>query len=317
MAAVPAAVEVVIPTHGRYELTASCLSHLAAQTVAHRVIVIDNASHDDTVERLRTEWPAVEVVALERNSGFSFACNAGVDSGEAPFVVLLNNDVDVKPNFLARLLSPLEDDPSLGSVAPLLLRPGEEEIDSVGLASDVTLAGFPRLRGRPAACSREPLPVLTGPTGAAGAYRRAAWEQVGGLDERIMSYMEDLDLALRLRAANWGSATAPGAVAVHLGSASYGHRSARQRRLGAHSRGYLLRRYRVLHGPHAARTLLTELTVTAGDMLVSRDLESPRGRLCGWRAAADLAPRALPAGAVDHSIGLRASLMLRRGIYRN
>lgn len=311
-----APVDVVIPTHGRYDLTASCLRHLHAQTVAHRVIVVDNASPDDTVARLDAEWPGATVVALERNSGFSFACNAGVRVGEAPFVVLLNNDVDARPDFLERLISPLAQEERTGSAAPLLLRPGEQQIDSVGLTADVTLAGFPRLRGRPAREHQSSAPGLLGPTGAGGAYRRAAWEQVGGLDERITSYMEDLDLALRLRAAGWSAAAATGAVAVHIGSASYGHRSAAQRRLAGASRGYLLRRYRVLRGRHALRAALTELIVVAGDLAISRDAAALAGRLAGWRSAAGLEPRpAPPAQALEGAIGFRESLALRRGIY--
>ena len=58
--------------------------------------------------------------------------------------------------------------------------------------------------------------MLAGPTGAAGAYRREAWDDVGGLDEGVRFYGEDVDLALRLRAAGWSSAAVSAATAVHL-----------------------------------------------------------------------------------------------------
>src|SRR5207253_679834 len=161
-------------------------------------------------------------------------------------------------------------------------------------ATDATLSGFPRLQGRPVADAASPRPVLVGPAGAAAAYRRSAWLQVSGLDERIFAYSEDFDLALRLRAAGWGTVAAPDAVGVHLGSATHGHRTAGQRRHGGFGRAYLIRRYRLLRGRAAPRTALTEAIVVAGDAMISRDLAALQGRIAGWRAAAGLPPRQSP-----------------------
>ncbi|HEV2998395.1 MAG TPA: hypothetical protein VGX16_04765, partial [Solirubrobacteraceae bacterium] len=156
--------------------------------------------------------------------------------------------------------------------------------------------------------------ALTGPEGTAGAYRRAAWEQVGGLDGTIRAYMEILDIALRLAGAGWEAAQAPDAIGVHLGSRTYGPRSPEQRRLAGFSRAYLLRRYGVLRGRAAARALLTEVLVVGADALLCRDLQAARGRLEGWRAAHGMPRRAWPpTRAIDPSITLRESLGLRRG----
>ncbi|HTY96914.1 MAG TPA: glycosyltransferase family 2 protein [Solirubrobacteraceae bacterium] len=308
-------IDVVVPVHDRYELTRACLTHLAAQSEPHRVIVVDDGSSDGTPERLRSEWPQVTVVSLEGNQGFASACNRGAKEGSGELVVLLNNDVECEPAFLERLRRPFAD-PRVGSVATLMLRPGGEAIDSAGLATDVTLAGFPRQQGLPAAAAGDEDPVLAGPAGAAAGYRRAAWEQVGGLDEGLVAYMEDLDLALRLRIAGWSAVLASDAVGVHLGSATYGRRGKRQRRLAGFSRGYLLRRYGVLHGRAALRALATESIVVAGDLVISHDLAALQGRLAGWRAAANGARQLVaPPQAIDRSIGLRESLHLRRGIY--
>jgi N-acetylglucosaminyl-diphospho-decaprenol L-rhamnosyltransferase len=312
----PASIDVVIPVHGAYRLTSACLSHLAEQSVAHRVIVYDDASPDDTASRLAAEWPSVEVISGTENIGFVKACNRAVSAGAGEVVVLLNNDVTCRSDFLQRLVAPLLADARVGSTAALMVEPGDERIDSVGLCADATLAGFPRLRGAPLARAADARPALLGPAGAAAAYRRSAWEQVGGLDEALSAYLEDFDLALRLRIAGWDSIAAPDAVGVHLGSATYRHRSRRQRLTSARSRGYLLRRYGLLTDGRAARTALTEATVVVGDLLISRDLAALRGRLAGWRAASGHArlPRP-PATAIDSTIGFRRSLQLRRGIY--
>jgi N-acetylglucosaminyl-diphospho-decaprenol L-rhamnosyltransferase len=309
-------VDVVIVAYGRYELTDSCLRHLRAQTLEHRTILVDNGSTDDSAVRVQAQWPDVQLERFAENRGFAEACNRGVAAGTGDVVVLLNNDVDVRPDFLQRLIAPLEQDPTVGSVAALMLQPGEQLIDSAGLAADVTLAGFPRLQGLRAGEAEREQPVLAGPAGTAAAYRRSAWEGVGGLDEAIFAYMEDFDLALRLRSAGWRSALAGDAVGVHLGSATHGHRSAWQRRHGGFGRGYMLRRYGLLRGRGAARTLATEAAVVLADVAISRDLAALRGRLSGWRAGSP-APRLElpPADALDHTITFRDSGALRRGVY--
>ncbi len=311
----PNSIDVVIVAYNRYELTDSCLRHLRAQTVEHHVIVVDNGSSDDTRARLRGDWPAVQLEQFDENHGFPEACNRGVGVGSGEIVVLLNNDVDCRPDFLELLVAPLRDS-GVGSVASLMLQPGGELIDSVGLAADAVLAGFPRLQGLPLARAHEIAPVLAGPAGTAAAYRRTAWEQVNGLDETIVAYMEDFDLALRLRMAGWRTVAEPNAVGVHLGSATHVHRSAWQRRQAGFGRGYLLRRYGLLHGPIAPRTLATETVVVIGDLVISGDLEALRGRLAGWHAGRSRKrlPRP-PAECLDEGIGFRDSLAMRRGVY--
>jgi N-acetylglucosaminyl-diphospho-decaprenol L-rhamnosyltransferase len=305
----------VIPTSGRYDLTGNCLSHLARQTRPHTVIVSDNGDSGETAERVGREWPAVRLIRSTERLSFAAACNRGASAGDGEVVLLLNNDVYCRPDWLERLIAPLKAEPRTGSAACLLVRPGEHTIDSVGLCADRTLAGFPRLEGLPVARASDARPSLAGPAGAAGAYRRTAWEQVGGLDEAIFAYSEDLDLALRLRAAGWGAAVVPEAVGVHLGSATHGHRTAWQRRHAGFARGYLLRRYGVLRSRQAMRTLTTEAAVALGDAVLSRDLAAISGRLAGWRSAGGLQRRDAPAEALDPEIGLRDSLALRTSIY--
>ena len=315
MGALPLTIDIVIPASGRYELTGTCLSHLAGQSRAHTVIVSENGESGEAAAQIAADWPDVRLVHTPRALSFAAACNLGVRAGDGDVVVLLNNDVFAHPDWLERLVAPLEDDADVGSVACLLVRPGEVLIDSVGLCADPTLAGFPRLAGQPVARAGDREPLLLGAAGGAAAYRRAAWEQVGGLDEAIFAYSEDLDLALRLQATGWRAAVAPDAVAMHLGSATHGHRTAWQRRHAGFARGYILRRYGVLRGRAAARALATEVLVCAGDAVLSRDLAAVSGRIDGWRSARGLERRGVGRSAVDRSIGLRESISLRRGIY--
>jgi N-acetylglucosaminyl-diphospho-decaprenol L-rhamnosyltransferase len=304
------AIDVVIPIYGHRAMTERCLAALARQTVAHHTIVVDNASPDDSATAISNRFLEVEVVKLGANRGFAAACNAGIAHGSGEVVVLLNNDVIAPPTFLERLAAPLAEDLHLGSVASVLRRP-DSLIDSAGLAVDPTLAGFPRLQGQPQRSASAMNPVLLGPAGAAGAYRRAALHAVGGLDEQIFFYSEDVDLALRLRAAGWSTTLATDARAEHLGSATAGRASPWQRRQGGLARGYLLRRYGVLRGRHAVRAIATEVIAAGGDLLLSGDLAALRGRLAGWRNGRGETTRKPPVDGVDALIGFLASLRLR------
>jgi len=310
-------VDVVIPVHDGWPLTQRCIQLLERQTLAHQVIVVDNGSGDGTPQRLRAGFPSVRVVELGANTGFPAACNRGAAAGAGEVVVLLNNDVECRPDFLEHLVAPLRADARLGSTCALLLAPGESTIESFGLAVDPTMAGYPRLRGLPTAVLEGELPTLAGPSGAAGAYRRTAWDGVGGLDEGVFAYAEDVDLALRLRAAGWPSAAVQDAVAIHIGSASAVTRSAWQRYQGGFARGYFLRRYGVMRTRFALRAVATEAMVVVGDALVySRDVAALRGRWAGWRAARGLTrvPRP-PEDAVDSRITFRRSVALRLHVY--
>jgi GT2 family glycosyltransferase len=297
-------VDVVIPTWRARDLLASCLEHLSRQTAEQvQVIVVDNASGDGTAEMVRERFPDVRLIELPENVGFGRAVNAGVRAGGAEIVVLLNNDVDVEPQFVEAIAAPFAD-AAVGMVAGVTLMPGSGLVDGFGIELDPTLAAYNRLRGR-ALEAAEP-GLLAGPSGGAAAYRRSAWDEVGGLDESLFAYGEDVDLALRLRAAGWRAAAAPEARGVHLGGASVGVASPWQRDLAGFARGYLLRRYGVLRGRAALRALVFEALVVGWGLVRHRTAIPLRSRIRGWRAGAG-ERRTAPAEAIDRGIGWRVA----------
>lgn len=202
-------------------------------------------------------------------------------------------------------------------VAGLLLEPGRRVIDSYGLECDVTLAAFPRFAGAPYPETALDERNLLGPSGGAAAYRRGAYEAAGGLDEKTFAYMEDVDLALRLRALGWTAAGAPEAVGVHLGSASFGRRSRRQVEVSGASRAYMLRKYGVLGRGRltATRALVVEAGVTLAEVVAGRDLAAARGRLAGWRAGKG-ASAVLADDSVNRELGFVEGLRRRRATLR-
>jgi GT2 family glycosyltransferase len=306
----PRTIDVVITTHQGWELTKQCLEHLREQTVPHTVIVSDSASTDGTPDNVRTFFPYVKLLTDVDDPGYAAATNHGVAAGSGEVVVLLNNDTFCRPDFLEHVVAAFEDE-RIGAVAPLTVRSDECTIDSVGLTADVTLAPFIRLTGRPIEDAASERPLLVSPGGGADAYRRSAWTEAGGLEERLSFYGADLDLALLLHSLGWTTVAAPAAVAVHIRSATSGHRSKRARQSGGWARGFLIRRWGVLRGRAAVRTVVTEALVILADMALARDTVAIRSRINGWRAARGVPRRDVPGGALDREIGFLQSLRFR------
>ena len=215
-------VSVVIPTWNGREMLDRALASVERQTLAPlEVIVVDNGSTDGTVEHLRERRPGIEVVALEENAGFAAAVNRGVERARGEYVALVNNDVELDPEFLRELVDGLERDSRAASAASKMLRFDDREvIDATG--DTLRWSGIALQRGqgeRDRGQYDRPERVFSACAGAA-LYRRSAFEQVGDFDEAFFAYLEDVDWGFRAQLAGWACVYVPTAVAYHVGSAS-------------------------------------------------------------------------------------------------
>jgi GT2 family glycosyltransferase len=213
-------VAVVVPNRDGRRWLPGLLAALRAQARApDRLVVVDDGSRDDSVAWLRGE--GVEVVERGVSGGFAAAVNAGLAAvGDCDAVALVNTDVELDPDWLARTAGVLEAVPAAASVACKMVG-----MDDPGLIDDAGDAlrrdGVCEQRGR----GRRDDGRFDGPGEVWGAcagaalYRRAAVVQVGGFDESYGMYLEDVDLALRLRLAGWTCRYEP-AVARHAGAGS-------------------------------------------------------------------------------------------------
>ncbi|MER2598646.1 MAG: glycosyltransferase family 2 protein [Caldilineales bacterium] len=217
---------VIIPTYNGKVLLAGCLPALQQQSYPadrFEVIVVDDASSDDSAAWLAAEFPAVRTVLLPQNRGFIAACNAGVAAARGEILVLLNNDTEAEPGWLAALVMALQAHPEAGSAASKMLL--FDRRDTLHTAGDLMgRDGIPRNRGvwQPDRGQYDHQPWVFGPCGGAAAYRRSAWEQAGGFDPALFMYLEDVDLAWRLQCLGWRSVYVPAARVYHQLSATGG-----------------------------------------------------------------------------------------------
>lgn len=263
---------------------------------------------------LDSRYPEVVRIGFAgRNLGFGAALNRAVKShGEGP-VVLLNDDARPGPAFVESLLAAW-DRGRVAMVAGVLLRADRPDvIDSAGIACDRSLTAWDYLTGQPVS-SLEFAPPPLGPTGGGALFDRAAFESVGGFDERIFLYYEDLDLALRMRIAGYECRLATDALALHESSATLGRRAAAKYRQTGFGRGYLLRKYGVMNHPSLAlKTLVSDGSAVLAQAIADRTLAGTRGRIEGWRAGAAADRLEAPAASLEPArLGRHFAVRLNR-----
>jgi N-acetylglucosaminyl-diphospho-decaprenol L-rhamnosyltransferase len=157
-------------------------------------------------------------------------------------------------------------------------------IETAGIQVDSTLFAFDYLNGEPlSVLAAAPAPF--GASAAAAAILREAFREVGGFDEALFAYGEDVDLALRLRVAGGSCALAVDALGTHEHSATLGAGSTRKNYLMGFGRGYILRKWSVVTPRRLPGVVLRESVICAGQAVVDRNLAGVRGRLRGFRAA--------------------------------
>jgi GT2 family glycosyltransferase len=219
-------VTIIIPTFNGLRLLVACLEALRQQTYpaqATEIIVVDDASSDGTASLLHERYPEVRVVVMPRNRGLAAACNAGAAQARGQLLVMLNNDTEPEPGWLAALVAAADANPQAGAIASKMLL--HDRRDTLHNAGDVMgIDGVPRNRG---VWQRDDgqfdlSPIVFGGCGGGVAYCRAAWEEAGGFDEHLFMYLEDVDLAWRLQLLGWSAAFAPAARLYHHLSATGG-----------------------------------------------------------------------------------------------
>ena len=189
-----------------------------------KILIIDNASNDGSIEEVVKEYPEVECVMLDKNYGFCRAVNIGIEKTDTPYVILLNNDTVIKDNYVKYLLDSIKKDPNIFSVEPKMIQYHDpSKIDSAGTyynalgwayayGKDKSVKKYNNIRKIFAAC------------GGASIYRKKVFEEIGMFDEKHFAYLEDLDIGYRANLYGYRNYYEPSAQVIHYGSASSGSR---------------------------------------------------------------------------------------------
>lgn len=260
--------------------TVACVGSLLAQDYPSLyILVVDNASSDESVQSIRAAFPSLEILQTGKNRGFASGCNTGVRVARergAKFVWLLNNDTSAPPDTLSKLVSAASD-PAIGMVGTVLLYMKNPcQVQAWGGGSVRRWMGFVRHFREPATMG--PNTFLTF---ASVLIRSELFETVGLLDEGFFMYFEDSDMCFRARATGWKIAVAPDTAVLHTEGGSAGQRkSARVDRivtasglrfLGRHGRPRELARVLFVLSRVGRRVLRADLAGVRAVLLGVRD----------------------------------------------
>lgn len=218
-------ISVIIVNWNGKEYLPACLDSLLEQSCTEfETIVVDNGSHDGSLELLHNSYSWVQVVPLSVNTGFASGNNAGFDVSTGKYIVTLNNDTTVDRSWLAELIAPVEADSLVGMVASRICAfDAPDKIDSLGVSicPDGMSRGSRRL-ARFSELSLAKTEDILLPSACAALYRRKMIDEIGFFDDDFFAYCEDTDLGLRGRLAGWQAVLARDAVVHHRYSCSGG-----------------------------------------------------------------------------------------------
>ncbi len=211
-------VSIVIPNLDGEKLLPICLDSLRKQSFQNfDITVVDNGSRDESLDLLRKQYPEVRVVPLDRNYGFAFAVNRGIEATGGEFVSLLNNDIELDSKWLEELHRALVEHPEVGACGPKLMRYRERErINVLGIRlnsnGEAEIIGAGEVdRGQ-----YEEIKYVFGVNAGASLYRRRMFEEIGLFDESFFASFEDVDLSFRGQLAGYKALYVPKAVGYHM-----------------------------------------------------------------------------------------------------
>jgi GT2 family glycosyltransferase len=289
---------VIIPNYNGRRLLPAALDALRRQSCQDfEVILADDASSDDSVAFVEQHYPEVRLLVNRRNIGFAKNCNAAADAARGRILVLLNSDTEPESDWLAELLQAIVANPQATIIASkLLLFDQRHKLHSAGdmLAVD----GTPQNRGvwqEDLAQFDQATAIFSG-CGAAVAYRKEAWQALGGFDEDFWMYLEDVDYAFRVHLAGGQAIFAPRARVYHRLTASAGDTLA----------SYYVGRNTVWL---LAKNMPRGLLLRNLPQIIAAQLGVTFDALRNWRGAA---ARARLRGQLDGLFGLPAQLRKRR-----
>lgn len=221
---------VIIVNRNTAGLLAKCLTHVYLSTVPKRlqVIVVDNGSTDESLALVRASYPEVELIEAGRNLGFAAANNRALERAHGEFVLLVNTDAMLQPDCAARLLDLMQEDSRIGVAGPQLLN--EDGTSQTSYEAVPTLATETLNRSLLKRLFPHRYPgknrILDGPEpvealiGAVMMIRRKAIAELAGFDEDYFFFLEETDLAVRMRERGWKVVHDPRPKAFHLQGAT-------------------------------------------------------------------------------------------------
>ncbi len=216
-------VAIVIPNWNGEDFIAECLESLEKQSLKAEIVVIDNGSHDKSVDIIKKKFPNVTLLEFDDNAGFSGGVNRGIKyaiNNSFEYIALFNNDAIADKDWLKNLVVTIEANKKIGIVTGMFMRSDKKTVDSTGEMMRINGMPHPRGRGETDTGQFDSAEDVFAATGGASLYRTKMLKQTGLFDEKFFAYLEDVDISFRAQLSGWKVRYQPTAVAYHKGGAT-------------------------------------------------------------------------------------------------
>ncbi|MCQ2274438.1 MAG: glycosyltransferase family 2 protein [Bacteroidales bacterium] len=216
---------VILNWNGRHMMERFLPSVTANTTGDAEVVIADNGSTDDSIEFVRTHYPTLRIVQLDKNYGFAEGYNLALKQIEADYYVLLNDDVEVAPNWIAPVIEQMQQNEQTAICQPKLLMYDQRDTFEYagGAGGFIDSYGYPFCRGRMFDTVEKDQGQYDDPceifwaSGAAMFVRADVWRELGGLDGDFFAHMEEIDFCWRAKNAGYRVEYCPRSVVYHVG----------------------------------------------------------------------------------------------------
>jgi len=218
-------VSLIIPAYNQANYTLACIQSIVqnTSTIPYEIILMDDKSPEEDARNLKYFVEGITFISNEENLGFLRNCNKGADLAKGKYILFLNNDTNVQPNWLNSLVELIESDESIGMVGSRLVYPDGRQQEAGGIIwNDASGWNFGRLDD-PMKPEYNYVKEVDYISGAAIMIRKSLWTEIGGFDERyVPAYYEDTDLAFEVRAHGYKVMYQPKSIVIHFEGVSNG-----------------------------------------------------------------------------------------------
>ncbi|MCY3998194.1 MAG: glycosyltransferase family 2 protein [Flavobacteriaceae bacterium] len=221
-------IAIAILNYNGLDLLKQFLPHVISNSPEGKIYIIDNGSSDDSIHWIKTYYPSIKIISLDKNFGYARGYNQGVQQIKESLICFLNNDVQVPENWLQPILMEFDSKPQISIAQPLILdykKPKYFEYAGAG-GGYLDFFGFPYCRGRIfnrlekiTSIDRATRSIFWA-SGACFFVKKEVFEAMGGFDENFFCYQEEIDFCWRAKRYGYYTAAIGQSEVYHLGSGS-------------------------------------------------------------------------------------------------
>ena len=224
MSDIKSSVSIVIPHWNNVDVLSECLESISKTDFENfETIVVDNASTDNSVASVRSNYPNVKLIENDKNYGYAGGCNIGAEAASGDFLIFLNNDTVQEKDWISNLIKTINSDDKIAAVQPKILNYYDRNVFDYagGSGGHMDIYCFPFARGRIFSFQENDEGQYNNKekcfwsSGTCFMVRRELFQKSGGFDESFFAHMEEIDLCWRLYAMGFEVWVEPDSVVYH------------------------------------------------------------------------------------------------------